>query len=304
MPQRSRSEFGPARARAGHPGNRRCSPSHRHSMNAPTPDPTFRWSIEPWGLALRCRPLESAAQHLFTTRQLELRARGDVTASVERGTSTREDGWVSAVRSVGGDVGRLMRLRQVHSRGVRVLRKDAIDALESAARPEADAMVSDAPGVVLAVQVADCVPILISNPDGTVVAAVHAGWRGTAAGVSRAAIRTMHEEFGTPAEQLLVALGPSISTCCYEVGSELIDAFQAEGASDEQIDRWFTRTPTGSLRLDVAAANVDQLHAAGVPRDRIFHSGLCTRTHSQWFDSYRAAGPRAGRMAGLIRVRP
>jgi YfiH family protein len=272
-------------------------------MNAPTPDPTFRWSVEPWGLALRCQPLESAAQHLFTTRQLELRASRDVPAQVRRQTSDSEDGWVLAARSVGGEVGRLMRLRQVHGRGVRVLRRDAIDPVDAAARAEADAMVSDAPGVVLAVQVADCVPILISNPGGTVVAAVHAGWRGTAAGVARAAIRTMGEEFGTPADELLVAFGPSISPCCYEVGSELIDAFRTGGASDEQIDRWFTRTPSGSLRLDVAAANVDQIQAAGVARDRIFQAGLCTKTHNQWFDSYRAAGPRAGRMAGLIRVR-
>jgi YfiH family protein len=165
-------------------------------------------------------------------------------------------------------------------------------------------MVSDAPGVVLAVQVADCVPILIANPAGTVVAAVHAGWRGTAAGVVGAAIRVMCREFDTPVRELLVALGPSIGACCYEVGPELKDVFRAHGADEEQIDRWFTRTATGSLRLDVAAANVDQIQALGVPRDRIFPAGLCTKTHDQWFESYRAAGTRAGRMAGLIRVQP
>jgi len=269
-------------------------------MNAPAPDPSFRWSVEPWGLGLRCRRLEPAAQHLFTTRQLELRPSTDSIGQ----TSTAHAGWAHAVRSVGGDIELLMRLRQVHGAVVRVLKKGAIDPTDAAARPQADAMVSNAPGVVLAVQVADCVPILISTPDGTVVAAVHAGWRGTAAGVVTAAIRTMTREFGTPAEELLVALGPSIGGCCYEVGTELIDAFRAQGADDDQIARWFMRTTDGSLRLDVATANIDQIQTMGVPSNQIFQAGLCTKTHYQWFESYRAAGPRAGRMAGLIRVRP
>ena len=262
-------------------------------MKLPAPDAAFRWSLEPWGHALRCGPLEAAAQHVFTTRQLELRA-----------PSQTGGGWAQAAASVGADLPQVMRLRQVHGRKVRILRKGAIDAEDHAARPEADAMVSDAPGLVLAVQVADCVPILMANRTGSVVAAVHAGWRGTAAGIARQAIRTLNEVFGCRAEDLIVALGPSIAPCCYEVGPELLDVFREQGASDGQLGRWFNRTAAGSLRLDVAAANIEQISDAGVLREQIFYVGLCTKTHEDWFDSYRAAGPHAGRMAGLIRVRP
>ena len=86
-----------------------------------------------------------------------------------------------------------------------------------------------------------------------------------------------------------------------------LDHIAADAAArdaDGELNRWFRRLPSGSLTLDVAAANVDQLQGLGVPRQHIFHVGLCTKTHDRWFDSYRSAGPHAGRMAGLIRVRP
>lgn len=293
MPARNGPEYPAGTDTAEREDNWRCTFRGDDVIAAPTPDPAFRWTTEPWGQALRCRPLETAAQHLFTTRQLELRA-----------SNRSEEAWTLAAASVGGQLEQVMRLRQVHGRRVRVLGKGAVEAAESTARPEADAMVSDAPGLVLAVQVADCVPILMSNRAGSVVAAVHAGWRGTAAGIVREAIRTMRETFGSPAGDLIVALGPSIAPCCYEVGPELLDAFREQGASDGQLQRWFNRTAVGSLRLDVAAANIEQISEAGVPREQIFHVGLCTKTHEDWFDSYRAAGPQVGRMAGLIRVRP
>jgi len=259
-------------------------------MTLPTPDPAFRWSVETWGHALRCRPLESVAQHVFTTRQLALR--------IDPGA------WAQAAASVGASVGDVRRVRQVHGAAVRVLRrKDSNDAAADAGElPAADALVTDVEGLVLAVQVADCVPILMADPYTGAVGAVHAGWRGTAAGVARAAIDAMTREFGTAPQDLIVALGPSIGTCCYEVGAELIDAFGA--AFDEtHIARWFTRDAAGSLRLDVAMANIDQLQTAGVPRDQIYAASLCTQTHADIFDSFRADGVAVGRMAALIRCR-
>ena len=84
--------------------------------------------------------------------------------------------------------------------------------------------------------------------------------------------------------------------------SELIDAFRSGGATEEQLAHWFTRTASGDLRLDLWTVNRDQLLAAGVPADRIFTARLCTQTNAETFDSYRAAGPNAGRMAALIAV--
>jgi YfiH family protein len=144
--------------------------------------------------------------------------------------------------------------------------------------------------------------MLIADRGCGAAGAVHAGWRGTSAGIAATAIETMTQEFGTAASDLVVAIGPSIGACCYEVGDELRDAFRSAGATDDQLARWFWRTATGSLRLDLWTANRDQLVAAGVPADRIHIAGLCTQTHAHLFESYRAAGVAAGRMAALIRV--
>lgn len=274
-------------------------------MNLPTPDPAFRWSAEPWGHALRCEPLESVAQHLFTTRQLQLRpsgASGRPEALEGCPPDTRHLAWTQATASLGAGIEQLMRIKQVHGRTVRVLRKGEIGPQEVQGRPDADAIISNETDLVLAVQVADCVPLLMADRRNGAAAAVHAGWRGTCAGIAGAAIAAMARELGTKPPDLVVAMGPSIGACCYEVGPELVDAFRAAGSDDAQLARWFERTKTGALRLDLWAANRDQIHAAGVPEDHIYLSRLCTQTHLGVFDSFRAEGERAGRMAALIRV--
>jgi len=268
-------------------------------MTLPPPDPAFRWSAEPWGVALRCVPLEAVAQHLFTTRQLELRL------LPAGGSEPRTaNGWALAARSIDAEVAEIMRIKQVHGREVRILRRGERPGDAATMRPEADAQVSNDPQLVLAVQVADCVPILMADLRSGVAGAVHAGWRGTSKTIVAAAIDAMSREFGTAAQDLTVAIGPSIGPCCYTVGDELIDAFRAEGARDAQLARWFTRASDGRLRLDLWAANHDQLVAAGVRPDRVFTAGLCTQTHASILDSYRVDGVNAGRMAGLIRVPP
>jgi len=110
---------------------------------------------------------------------------------------------------------------------------------------------------------------------------------------------------------VLVAIGPSIGPCCYEVGSELVDAFAAAGHERYLIDRWFATPPPprGSrqlarLRLDVGAANRDQLVLAGVPEDQIFVSGLCTAMNLDVLTSYRAEKDQAGRLIAAIRANP
>lgn len=195
----------------------------------------------------------------------------------------------------------LRRIRQVHGDTVRVV-EDHHDKGEAGTPPDADAIVSRRPGDVLAVQVADCVPMIFADRRGGVAAAVHAGWRGTCAGIAQRTVDTMRTAFGTRVEDLIIALGPSIGACCYEVGEELVEAFRASGATGPQLARWFSRTDAGSLRLDLWMVNQEQLVERGVAADRIHLSGLCTRTHADVFDSYRAEGPDAGRMAALVRV--
>ncbi|MCA1584573.1 MAG: peptidoglycan editing factor PgeF [Acidobacteria bacterium] len=273
----------------------------------PAPTPAFHWTHESWGVALRCRPLSAVTQHGFTTRQLALRGGMDVHPAE----------WASVAALVGVELDQLAGVRQVHGRAVRVLASGKIAAAVLERRPDADAIVSNERGLALVVQVADCVPILLADRFTGVVGAVHAGWRGTAAGIVGEAVTAMRGLGSKPAN-LVAALGPSIGPCCYEVGEELVTAFLQAGHARAQVDQWFSRVPRCSivpagrggemqggemsLRLDVAAANHDQLVAAGVSAENVHVAGLCTQTHRDVFDSYRADGQTAGRMAAVIRV--
>jgi YfiH family protein len=256
----------------------------------PSPDPAFHWRRESWGYSLRCEPLARWAEHLFTTRQLEL-----------RGADSSSNEWSQALAAVGATRDDLLRVKQIHGRTVRVVRQGSNRSAEVSVRPDADAIVSHDPGSVLAVQVADCVPLLMVDTQLGAVAAVHAGWRGTLAQIAAAAVETMTREFGTRPRDLVAAIGPSIGPCCYQVGREVTDAFAASGATEAQLARWF-RHIDDDVRLDLWTVNRDQLVAAGVAPERIHVCGLCTRTHSHHFDSYRAHGPGAGRMAALIQT--
>ena len=142
------------------------------------------------------------------------------------------------------------------------------------------------------------------------VAAVHAGWRGTAAGAAVAAVDALGREFGSSPSDLVAAIGPNIGACCYEVGTDLVDAFAAAGHERYLIDRWFLSPPPArgsnerpKLRLDVARANIDQLILAGVPEAQIYASGLCTAMHLDVLTSYRMEKDKAGRIAGVIRMK-
>ena len=122
---------------------------------------------------------------------------------------------------------------------------------------------------MLSVQVADCVPILIADRRTGSAAAIHAGWRGTCAGIAGAATEAMVKELGSDPANLVAAIGPSIGPCCYEVGASVLDAFRRAGVADRQLGRWFTATDAGSLRLDLWAANRDQLVRAGLRPDQV-----------------------------------
>jgi YfiH family protein len=271
-------------------------------MNPPQPNAAFHWRREPWGLALLCTELEPAAQHLFTSRQLAL---------------PDDDSWRLVTASLGSTPDRLMRVKQVHGHSVRVLTRGDVPWNARELRPDADALASNQPGLVLAVMVADCVPILIADPVRGAAAAVHAGWRGTCAQVAPAAIAVMQRQFGTNPSDLIAAIGPSVGPDDYEVGESVVEAFAKAGHSQHHLDGWFRRgtatgAPTRTVRrgvvakphLDLWRANADQLAAAGLRRDRIFSCGLSTVTHTSVFESYRVDGERAGRMAGLIVVPP
>jgi YfiH family protein len=195
----------------------------------------------------------------------------------------------------------LLLVRQVHSAEVAMASRDRRHPWP---RPEADVIVTDDPTAAIGVRVADCVPILMAEDSGRAVAAVHAGWRGTAARAAIAGIQSLHARFGIRPARLVVAIGPSIGPCCYEVGENTLAAFRDAGHHDLLLDRWFERRSNGSFHLDLWRATRDQLEGAGVLPANIHTAGLCTRTHAAVFHSYRADGAQAGRNLGAIRLAP
>jgi polyphenol oxidase len=271
----------------------RAAPTAREAP--PIPDAAFRWDHETWGHALRCVPLEPAAKHLFTSRQLGLPANGS-----DRDTSRA---WALVTRSMKVRPEDLLRVRQVHGNVVRVVRRGDVGVTTTSERPDGDAIVSDAPGLALAVVVADCVPILLADREGRAVAAIHAGWRGTCAGIATAAVEAMSRAFGTRPADLVAAIGPSIGPGDYVVGESLVDAFIAAGHDHASVKRWFRRAPAAdALLLDLWGANRDQLERAGVRPESIHSSGLSTLAHPGWFESFRRDAGQAGRMIAVVRV--
>jgi YfiH family protein len=182
---------------------------------------------------------------------------------------------------------------QVH--GARVLTVAGDPPVLSGA--EGDAIVTDRPGVAVGVRTADCLPILLIADGGRAVAAVHAGWRGTVAGVAPAAVHTLAARYGVAPESLTALLGPAIRPCCYEVGEEVTNAVR--GRFPDWADQVLSPGPKGREHLDLAGLNRLQLLDAGVADVR--DTGHCTCCEPA-FDSHRRDGAAAGRMVSWVRA--
>ena len=185
-----------------------------------------------------------------------------------------------------------------------------------------DASLTNQPGLLLAVQTADCVPILLVDAKKRAVAAIHAGWRGTLARIAEKTVGQMRMRFGCKPSDLLAAMGPSIGGCCYEVGPELVCKFTAQFADAEP---WFDELRTGeepnplqwlnmmppghqpppkNVRFDLRKANRAQLLAAGLADKNIYTSDLCTGCSGDLFFSYRKQRASSGRMMAVAGIRP
>ena len=252
-------------------------------MMATTGVGEFDWQAGPAGRCLVSRTLGSIARHLFTTRDLSFRN------DDELGDERR------LAEAVGVTPAGLVHVKQVHGRGVLLVEPGEAPPRGHAA----DAIVCTDPDVAIVVRTADCVPILIGDRRGRAVAAVHAGWRGTCAGVAIAAVDAL-AALGVAAADLDAALGPSIGACCYQVDDRVRTAFL--GMTPDAA-AWFREDGPGHWRLDQWAANRDQLIGAGVPAEAIAVSAECTADHRDRYFSYRVEGPGTGRLAAAIRLR-
>jgi YfiH family protein len=263
-------------------------------MSSVEPTDAFEWAQADGRPALICRALQPIAEHLYTTRHWAL---GAAAASEPAGA------WDQVAHAIGVDGERLVRLRQVHGAEAVVRKAGAADT-PRVDLPEADIVVSDDPSLALAIQTADCVPLLIADTRSGVVGAAHAGWRGLAAGVPAVAVRTLIREFGSSPADLIAAAGPSISAARYEVGEDVRQRFESGGFGRAELERWFRPgVRERHWQFDGWQATSDQLAAAGVPPGRIFVASLCTANDAEHFCSYRRDGSPAGRMAAVIRPR-
>jgi YfiH family protein len=209
----------------------------------------------------------------------------------------------------------LVAMKQIHS--------DIVQSFSTAPAEarKGDASITKQAGLLLGTQTADCVPILLVDPKKRIVAAIHAGWKGTLARIAQKTVGRMQLEFACKPEDILAAIGPSIGLCCYEVGAEFVTKFAAQFAdAHEYFDeartgdepnplQWMNMKPPGhqpppkNVHLDLRKANRSQLLAAGLREKNIFTTDLCTGCRTDLFFSYRREGPQSGRMLSVIGVR-
>lgn len=191
---------------------------------------------------------------------------------------------------------------QKHSADVRLVK-----TIDDTRQPEkalgetvyCDALTTQTPRILLGVKTADCVPVLLADARTGTCAAVHAGWRGTLASIVARTLERMAAEFGVKAADVSAAIGPAARSCCYEVGSEIIEAFQEKFPDSASL---FKKTRDGHALVDLQRANREQLVAAGVHLQNIYSAPLCTMCRTDLFFSYRREKRTYGRTGRLMSV--
>lgn len=216
----------------------------------------------------------------------------------------------------------LITVRQFHSNVLHVA--TAADAQRE--RPwRADGIIAAEPGFLIGIQTADCIPVLVADRRRRVVGAFHAGWRGTVSRIVELGVGRMRLELGSRPEDMVAAIGPGASACCYAVGEELLSAFESQFQYGRELFRevysadvvrdkypmlFLTQRAPGhspigpSLHLDLLEANRRQLLDAGLKPRAIHVLGGCTHCQTEWFFSHRASKGRAGRMMAVIGISP
>lgn len=216
----------------------------------------------------------------------------------------------------------LVALRQFHSNLLHI----ATAADIHRERPwKADGVITDQPGILIGIQTADCIPVLVADRKRRVVGAFHAGWRGTVKRIVETGVGSMRLEFGCRPEDMVAAIGPGASACCYAVGEELLSAFESQFHYARELFRevysvdavrnkypmlFLTQRAPGhspigpSLHLDLVEANRRQLRDAGLSYQAIHAVRGCTNCQTELFYSHRASHGHAGRMMAVIGINP
>jgi polyphenol oxidase len=247
-------------------------------------------------------------RHGFSTRQdgFSTVYSGSGCGELNLGYTNDDDpAFVSANRelfrsTVAPDSSELVLVRQVHGTLVKQIAAGETGLMRADGRAahEADGLMTDVSGVLLAVQAADCVPVLVADTRLKVVAAFHAGWRGTAAGMVEQGIAGMVREYGCRPDDLIAAVGPAIGVCCYTVGDEVRNAFAVRFSYAAEL--------SSGQRIDLWEANRRQLLGAGIPEAAISVVGECTActrlNGSRKYFSHRDERGFTGRAVGAIAI--
>jgi polyphenol oxidase len=280
---------------------------------------------------LEKRELRGWLWHGFSTRQGGVSnaycaegAPGDLNlgfTATDRREAVQQNRRLLAEAVTGSAATPIVALRQVHSNLVIVAEKK--DAGRERPR-KADGVITAVPGILLAIQTADCIPVLVADRRQRVVAAFHAGWRGTVKRIVELGVGRMRLEFGSRAADLIAAIGPGAAQCCYAVGDEVLSEFESQFSYAGDLVRevfdsdpvrmkypmlFLTQrapghSPIGPARhLDLIEANRRQILDAGLSAAAISVTGGCTNCHAQLFFSHRASRGHAGRMMSVIGIR-
>lgn len=206
--------------------------------------------------------------------------------------------------AIGLPAGRILTPCQVHGAEIRPVDSSFLSLppeQQQACLQGVDALVTDLPGVCVAVATADCVPVLLYAPDVKAVAAIHAGWRGTVRGIVAKTVRLLLDEYGADPRVMKAGIAPSIGPDAFEVGEEVVEAFREAGFEMARILR--RDADTEKPRIDLWEANRLQLLAGGLVAENIELAGICTYTYPDEFFSARRLGIRSGRfLSGIFLV--
>lgn len=205
--------------------------------------------------------------------------------------------------ALGLDPERAVFSHQTHTSNVRIVRESDIGKGIVIHRDynNIDGLITNLKGVALVTQFADCVPLLFYDPVNEVIASSHAGWRGTVKEIGKKTVEKMAKHFGSDPSNIKVAIGPSIGNCCYEVDDPVFEAFADLGYLIT--NAVFTKKENGKYMLDLWSANRLILESAGVKRENICVTDLCTCCNSQFFHSHRASGGSRGNLAAVIALK-
>jgi YfiH family protein len=197
-------------------------------------------------------------------------------------------------QKMGYDCARLVHMRQIHSDRV-VIVDASVHDFENP--PECDALITDQPGIPLMVMTADCTPVLLFDPVRNVIAAAHAGRAGATKGIVPKTIEKMQQSFSCRIEDILVVLGPSIQSCCYEVGEKIAGELEESGFGYAVIKR------EGRFYLEVNAIIKKQLEELAIKKAQVEDLGICNACEHEAFFSYRADKQKTGRIAGVLMLK-